>query len=61
VEKLIFTAIPFFFVFVGLEALALRHEAREGDETDRPAGYEPRDTRTSLAMGAGHLGIGAAW
>ena len=56
-DKLILTAIPFFFVSMALEALALRHAAHENE----PVGYERSDTRTSLAMGIGHLGIGAAW
>ena len=59
-DKLILTAIPFFFVSMALEALALRHAAHE-HEDDGPVGYERSDTRTSLAMGIGHLGIGAAW
>jgi sterol desaturase/sphingolipid hydroxylase (fatty acid hydroxylase superfamily) len=54
-EQLILGAIPFFFLTMGLEALALRHAGHEH------VGYEHRDTRTSLAMGIGHLVVGAAW
>ena len=60
-EQLILTAIPFFFVSMGLEALALRHAAHENEDEAGHVGYERNDTRTSLAMGIGHLGIGAAW
>lgn len=60
-ERLILTAIPFFLLTVALEAVALRHAAHEGDDPDAPRGYDRRDTRTSLAMGIGHLFIGAAW
>ena len=61
-EKLLLGAIPFFFLAMGLEALALRHAAKENAEEAAAAiGYEARDTRTSLSMGVGHLFIGAAW
>ncbi|MEP6953134.1 MAG: sterol desaturase family protein, partial [Solirubrobacteraceae bacterium] len=57
-DKLIIGAIPFFLLSVALEALALRHAAHENDG---PVGYEGRDTRTSLAMGVGHLFIAGGW
>jgi len=61
-ETLIFGAIPVFFLTMGLEALALRHAANEESEARAElVGYEARDTRTSLAMGVGHLVIGAGW
>jgi len=60
VETLILGAIPFFLLTIGLEAIALRHAAHEA-AAGGPVGYDARDTRTSLLMGIGHLGIGAAW
>lgn len=60
-DKLLLGAIPFFFLAMGLEALALRHAARENAEEAAAVGYEPSDTRTSLSMGVGHLFIGAGW
>jgi sterol desaturase/sphingolipid hydroxylase (fatty acid hydroxylase superfamily) len=63
-ETLIFGAIPVFLVSMALEAIALHHatEPEGGDDTRVPrVGYERRDTRTSMAMGVGHLAIGAAW
>ena len=59
-DKLIIGAIPFFLLSVALEALALRHAAHE-EEGRAPIGYEARDTRTSLAMGVGHLFIAGGW
>ena len=59
-ETLILAAIPFFFLSMGLEALALRHAAHENAE-NAPVGYEPNDTRTSLLMGTGHLFIAGVW
>ncbi|UJA21991.1 sterol desaturase family protein [Thermoleophilia bacterium SCSIO 60948] len=64
-ETLILSAIPVFFITMGLEALALRHAAKENAEEAAAdpgfVGYEAKDTRTSLAMGTGHLAIGAVW
>jgi sterol desaturase/sphingolipid hydroxylase (fatty acid hydroxylase superfamily) len=60
VEQLILSAIPFFLASMALEALALRHAAHENRESGA-IGYEPRDTRTSITMGLGHLVIGGAW
>ena len=57
-DKLIIGAIPFFFLGMALEALALRHAAHENREA---VGYEANDTRTSLSMGVGHLFIGGVW
>jgi sterol desaturase/sphingolipid hydroxylase (fatty acid hydroxylase superfamily) len=59
-DKLILAAIPFFFLSMALEALALRHAAHENNE-NAAVGYESRDTRTSLTMGTGHLVIGGVW
>ena len=58
---LIFVAIPFFLLFVAVEALALRHAAHEAAEERALVGYDAKDTATSLSMGVGHLVIGAAW
>ena len=63
-DTLILGAIPFFFLLMGIELVALHHAAHhDHDHEDEraPIGYEARDTRTSLAMGIGHLGIGAVW
>ena len=60
-DRLLLTAIPFFFVFIGVELLALRHAAHEAAAERAARGYELRDTATSLAMGVGHLVIGAGW
>jgi sterol desaturase/sphingolipid hydroxylase (fatty acid hydroxylase superfamily) len=66
-DTLILGAIPFFFLLMGIELVALRHAAHHDHDDDHeeghdgPIGYEARDTRTSLAMGLGHLGIGAVW
>ncbi len=60
-DKLILGAIPFFFLAIGLEVLALRHAAKENAEEATAIGYGARDTRTSLSMGLGHLFIGGAW
>lgn len=60
-EKLLIGAIPFFFAFMGLELLALRHAAHEAADERAAIGYDARDTATSLSMGVGHLVIGAGW
>jgi sterol desaturase/sphingolipid hydroxylase (fatty acid hydroxylase superfamily) len=54
---LIIYAIPAFVLLLVLEVLAFRY-ARDDDEM---VGYEARDTRTSLSMGAGNVVINAAW
>ena len=60
-DKLIIGAIPFFLLSVALEALALRHAAHDEHDAARPVGYTALDTRTSLAMGVGHLVIAGGW
>jgi len=71
-ETLILSAIPFFLATMVVEALVLWHavhdHAHEGgtagaDRSPAPdrVGYAWRDTRTSLAMGLGHLVIAGAW
>lgn len=68
-------AIPFFLLSIALEAFVLAHHAREdaagaggaggggtgGAGAGGMLGYERRDTRTSLAMGAGHLVVLGVW
>lgn len=53
-------AIPAFFIFIVLEAVALRASARH-PEGPRHRGYEPHDTRASLLMGVGSSLIGTLW
>ncbi|HTU15437.1 MAG TPA: sterol desaturase family protein [Solirubrobacterales bacterium] len=60
-SELILYAIPFFFLFMGLEYLALRHAAHENAEEAAAIGYELKDTGTSLSMGLGHVFIAGAW
>ena len=57
---LLIAAIPAFLLLMGVEALSYRHLAEEAREHDHQ-GYEPRDTRTSISMGLGYLGISAGW
>ena len=51
IESPILIAMPFFFVFIGIEVVLLRVAGRH--ETLR--GYSPIDTRTSITMGIGAL------
>lgn len=63
-SNLILYAIPFFFLFMGLEFLALRHATEENAEAAAASGaigYEMKDTGTSLSMGLGHVFIAGAW
>jgi sterol desaturase/sphingolipid hydroxylase (fatty acid hydroxylase superfamily) len=59
--NLIVNAIPFFLLSVAVEFLALRHDDHDEADEAKPVGYEAKDTRTSLAMGIGHLGIYSGW
>jgi sterol desaturase/sphingolipid hydroxylase (fatty acid hydroxylase superfamily) len=62
--NLIANAIPFFLMSVAVEAWALRHHSHDHEDDTgpgQPIGYEAKDTRTSLLMGVGHLGIYSAW
>jgi sterol desaturase/sphingolipid hydroxylase (fatty acid hydroxylase superfamily) len=43
-------AVPFFLLFIAIEALSLRHEL-----AGEAKGYELRDARTSISMGVGSL------
>ena len=54
-HDLILPAIPFFVFFLVLEWLTFRHAG------EHVIGYERRDTRTSLSMGAGSVVVGVAW
>jgi len=56
VSEVILWAIPFFVIFMVLEALSYRFHP-DADER----GYEARDTRTSLAMGIGSVVINIGW
>lgn len=55
-NEVILWAIPFFVVFMILEALSYRLHPDGGER-----GYEARDTRTSLAMGIGSVVINIGW
>ncbi|MFD6107512.1 sterol desaturase family protein [Nocardia salmonicida] len=45
-------AVPFFLVFIAIEAVSLRH----ADAHDTPRAYSAIDSRTSITMGFGALG-----
>jgi sterol desaturase/sphingolipid hydroxylase (fatty acid hydroxylase superfamily) len=53
--EVLYYAIPFFVLLLVVEALSFRHY--EGEL----AGYELRDTRTSLTMGLGNVTINVLW
>jgi sterol desaturase/sphingolipid hydroxylase (fatty acid hydroxylase superfamily) len=56
-HDLVLFAVPFFIVFLVLEAVSFKiAKAEEG-----VVGYERRDTATSLTMGLGSVVIGAVW
>lgn len=59
--NLIANAVPFFLLSVAVEFLALRHDDHDEGDERKPVGYEAKDTRTSLAMGVGHLVIYSGW
>jgi sterol desaturase/sphingolipid hydroxylase (fatty acid hydroxylase superfamily) len=54
---ILYYAIPFFVLLLVVEAISYRHL---GEDMDL-AGYELKDTRTSLAMGLGNVGINVGW
>lgn len=56
---LLVAAIPAFILLMAAEALSYRHLAEEARAEH--AGYELRDTRTSIAMGLGNLVIAGIW
>ena len=59
VPPVLYYAIPFFVLLLALEWLAFRH-ARD-DRDGELVGFEARDTRTSLTMGAGNVLINVIW
>lgn len=56
---LLVASIPAFFLLMLAELLSYRHLAQEARE--ELAGYELRDTRTSLLMGTGNVVIAGVW
>jgi sterol desaturase/sphingolipid hydroxylase (fatty acid hydroxylase superfamily) len=56
--EVLYYAIPFFVLLLVVEALSFRH-ARDDDQD--LAGYEVRDTRTSLSMGLGNVVVNVGW
>jgi sterol desaturase/sphingolipid hydroxylase (fatty acid hydroxylase superfamily) len=56
--EVLYYAIPFFVLLLVVEALSFRH-ARDDDHD--LAGYEVRDTRTSLSMGLGNVVVNVGW
>jgi sterol desaturase/sphingolipid hydroxylase (fatty acid hydroxylase superfamily) len=55
--ELILYSIPAFVLLMGVELFAYKH----GDDEEDLIGYEPRDTRTSLTLGAGNVAINVFW
>jgi sterol desaturase/sphingolipid hydroxylase (fatty acid hydroxylase superfamily) len=53
--EVLYYAIPFFLLLLAVEWISFRHYHGE------LAGYERRDTRTSLTMGVGNVTINVAW
>jgi sterol desaturase/sphingolipid hydroxylase (fatty acid hydroxylase superfamily) len=53
--EVLYYAIPFFVLLLAVEWISFRHYHGE------LAGYERRDTRTSLTMGLGNVTINVAW
>lgn len=66
---LVLYAVPFFVALLAVEIFALRHVHNHPEDHDPeweatlagPVGYEPKDTRTSLAMGLGNVLVNAVW
>jgi sterol desaturase/sphingolipid hydroxylase (fatty acid hydroxylase superfamily) len=59
VPPVLYYAIPFFVLLLVLEYLAFRHA--RADRDGELVGFDGRDTRTSLTMGAGNVVINAVW
>jgi sterol desaturase/sphingolipid hydroxylase (fatty acid hydroxylase superfamily) len=55
-SEVLYYAIPFFVLLLVVEFLTYRHL-----QSDGLVGYEPRDTRTSLAMGIGNVTVNVVW
>jgi sterol desaturase/sphingolipid hydroxylase (fatty acid hydroxylase superfamily) len=56
--NLILYAIPYFVALLALEWVTFHHT---GDHEGAMAGYDPRDTATSMSMGLGNLVINLGW
>jgi sterol desaturase/sphingolipid hydroxylase (fatty acid hydroxylase superfamily) len=56
--NLILYAVPYFVALLAIEWLSFRHT---GDHDEAMAGYDVRDTATSLSMGLGNLFINLGW
>src|SRR5271165_414196 len=54
----LYAAIPVFFAFITIEAIAYRSEK---DQPPAGRGYSAADTRTSIAMGSGAVTLGLAF
>jgi len=54
--EVLYYAVPFFVLLLAVEALTYRHLQNDG-----LVGYELQDTRTSLAMGIGNVGVNVIW
>ena len=67
---LILYAVPFFVALLAVEWLSFRHtgdaesagaDSLGGRSRDGMAGYDTKDTATSLSMGLGNLGVNVGW
>jgi sterol desaturase/sphingolipid hydroxylase (fatty acid hydroxylase superfamily) len=56
--NLILYAVPYFVALLAIEWISFHHT---GDHDDAMAGYDVRDTATSLSMGLGNLVINLGW
>jgi sterol desaturase/sphingolipid hydroxylase (fatty acid hydroxylase superfamily) len=56
--NLILYAVPYFVALLAIEWISFRHT---GDHDEAMAGYDVRDTATSLSMGLGNLVINLGW
>ena len=56
--NLILYAVPYFVALLAIEWVSFRHT---GDHDEAMAGYDVRDTATSLSMGLGNLLINLGW
>jgi sterol desaturase/sphingolipid hydroxylase (fatty acid hydroxylase superfamily) len=56
--QILYYAIPFFLLLLVVEWASYRHL---NDDHVELVGYDPRDTRTSLAMGIGNVAVNIVW
>ncbi len=56
--EVLYYAIPFFLLLLVVEWASYRHL---NDDHVELVGYDPRDTRTSLAMGIGNVAVNIVW